>query len=125
MMRPRCGPLRRRVASDPAVDRHRRIGARRRPSAHEARASAGQLALRPRIDGAFEMATPASAGRHPWDTNQGPFSLTANGRVQANTADQLRSALKMKIAHLGLLPASVRFVSCIRLFGGATDDVDA
>ena len=38
----------------------------------------------------------------------------------ANTADQLRSALQMKIGHLGILPASVRLVSCIRLLCGAS-----
>ena len=46
---------------------------------------------------------------------------TVKGR--SNTADQLRSALQMKISHLGILPASVRFVCCIRLFDRPAGDL--
>ena len=41
----------------------------------------------------------------------------------SNTADQLRAALQMKISHLGILPASVRLVSCIRLFDRPAGDL--
>ena len=46
---------------------------------------------------------------------------TVKGR--SNAADQLRGALQMKISHLGILPASVRLVSWIRLLGGCASAV--
>ena len=40
-------------------------------------------------------------------------------RASVEHRDQLRSAIQMKIASIGMLPASVRLVSCISLFDGA------
>jgi hypothetical protein len=58
------------------------------------------------------------AGVGPERMPKKPSSDSADGEARANTADQLRAALQMKMSHLGILPASVRLVSCIRLFDG-------
>ena len=69
------------------------------------RVGVGDAQRRPHAGRGFE------ASSSPEHASRGP----------PNTADQLRAALQMKISHLGIPPASVRLVSCIRLFDAAGD----